>query len=374
MRALSWLVLLTLACIPKVPQQRLASATPIVVGYVVDPSYAGAPATAPEALKEAIAKALAERNLTVEEAPLEALGTGRITDSRKAALKAHQPEAPYFLLVELRVHFFSQLDGRYRWEVSTAITASKNGGVETKDAFELPVILQYDHEKEGAAITSASSDIATRLGVLLDGLLSASAPVKTAALAPKPKAPKRTVPSSIYFVMIDRFADGDRSNDQGVELNDPQAFHGGDLAGVLSRLDWLQRLGVDTVWLSPVFRARTEKWHGYGAFHGYWTWDHAALEPKFGDEATLGKLAKALHDREMKLVLDVVLNHVGPDAPLLTQKPEWFHHNGGIQDWNDPVQLTTFDVHGLPDLATERKDVFEYLTSSSRRWLRAGAA
>ena len=100
---------------------------------------------------------------------------------------------------------------------------------------------------------------------------------------------------------------------------------------------------------------RTEAWHGHGAFHGYWTWSLDALEPKFGDEATLRKLSDELHRRKMKLVLDVVLNHVGPDAPLLTEKPEWFHRKGGIQDWNDPVQLTTFDVHGLPDLATERR-------------------
>lgn len=374
MRALSLVLLLALGCIPKVPQQKLASATPILVGYVVDPSYAGAPTTAPDALKEAITKALADRNLTVVEAPLSALGTGNITDSRKAALKAHQPDAPYVLLVELRVHFFSQLDGRYRWEVSTAITASRSGGVETRDAFELPVILQYDHEKESAAITSASTDIATRLGVLLDGLLATSAaPTPSAAVVPAP-APARTTPSSIYFVMIDRFANGDRSTDQGIDPADPQAFHGGDLAGLLSRLDWLERLGIDTVWLSPIFRARTEKWHGYGAFHGYWTWSLDAVEPKFGDEATLRKLSDELHRRKMKLVLDVVLNHVGPDAPLLTEKPEWFHRKGGIQDWNDPVQLTTFDVHGLPDLATERRDVFEHLTSSSRRWLRAGTA
>lgn len=389
-------VLLSLSCMPKVPRQRLENATPIVVGYIVDPTYSGDATTAPDSLKDAIAKALEERNLSVVEAPFEVLNGQRITDTRKAALKAHQPDAPYFLLVELRVHFFSQLDGRYRWEVSAGLTASKTGGVESRDGFELPVILQYSHEKQNAAINAAASDIAGRLGGLIDGLLvppSKAAVVDPNApasfqqpspgqLVPQKSKPKeeqkpsgrRDAPKSIYFVMVDRFANGDRSNDGDADPKDPHAFHGGDLKGLLSKLDWLQEVGVDTVWLSPVYGMRTSKWHGYGAFHGYWTWDLNTVEPRLGDEATLAKLSDELHRRDMKLVLDIVLNHVGPDAPLATQKPEWFHHNGGISDWNDPVQLTNFDAHGLSDLATERADVAKFLTDSSRRWLREGQA
>ena len=58
-----------------------------------------------------------------------------------------------------------------------------------------------------------------------------------------------------------------------------------------------------------------------------------------------------------------------PDAPLAQQKPEWFHHRGGITDWNDARQLVMNDVHGLPDLATEKPEVFEYLLNATRRWL-----
>ena len=68
-------------------------------------------------------------------------------------------------------------------------------------------------------------------------------------------------------------------------------------------------------------------------------------------------------------MLDVVLNHVGPEAPLLTAKPGWFHRRGGVTDWNDPTQLVMNDVHGLPDLATEQDEVFEYLLGAARRWL-----
>ncbi|MFO0599237.1 MAG: alpha-amylase family glycosyl hydrolase [Myxococcaceae bacterium] len=178
-----------------------------------------------------------------------------------------------------------------------------------------------------------------------------------------------TRPRGIYFVMVDRFENGDRSNDSIVTPDDPSAFHGGDLQGLIDRLDWIQSLGFDTVWLSPVFAMRTEAWHGHGAFHGYWTWDLSKLEPRFGTEETLRRLRAELDRRHMKLLLDLVLNHVGPDAPLLTQHPDWFHHHGGITDWNDPVQLTDYDVHGLPDLATEKPEVFAFLLNATRHWL-----
>ncbi len=360
MRALGSLLLLALCvgCLPKVPRQRLAERAKVAVAYIVDPGYSGTPYTPPDALKKAIAVELDDHNLELVEVPLEAIVAQRLTDSRFEALKKAANEAPFVLLVEQRVHFFSQLDGRYRWEVATTLTAGRADGTKASDPFEIPVILMYDHEKENEAIASAASDIANRTGVLMDGVLAGAAPLKASAR-----------PSGIYFAMVDRFANGDRSNDGDAALEDPQGFHGGDLQGLIDRLDWIQALGFDTVWLSPVFRMRTQKWHGYGAFHGYWTWDLAALEPRFGDELLLAKLRSELDRRKMKLMLDLVLNHVGPDAPLLTAKPSWFHRRGGVTDWNDASQLVMNDVHGLPDLATEQDEVFEYLLGAARRWL-----
>ncbi len=176
-------------------------------------------------------------------------------------------------------------------------------------------------------------------------------------------------PSGIYFAMVDRFANGDARNDGDADPADPQGFHGGDLQGVIDHLDWVQSLGFDTVWLSPIFKMRTTKWHGYGAFHGYWTWDLASLEPRFGDELLLARLRTELDRRGMKLVLDLVLNHVGPDAPMYAQHPDWFHRRGGVTDWNDPTQLVMNDVHGLPDLATEKPEVYGYLLEAARRWV-----
>ena len=360
-RALLLCLLVSTACIPRIPIQRLPTTTPIAVAYVVDPSFAGEPSTAPDKLKAVIAATLAERNLQPIELPLDVVKGGKLTDTRMAAMREANAEPPYLLLVELRVQFFSQLDGRYRWEVGTTLTAERRGGTQVKDPFEVPIVLMYDHEKHAAAMVAASNDIGSRLGVLLDGLLSASVTTPATAMAR---------PGAIYFVMVDRFLNGDHANDADADPSDLSAFHGGDLEGLIQRLDWIQSLGFDTIWLSPIFTMRTEKWHGFGAFHGYWTYDLTSVEPRFGTEQTVVKLRQVLRTRGMKLVLDLVLNHVGPDAPMLTAHPTWFHRQGGVTDWNDARQLENGDVHGLSDLAQENPEVADYLRAATRRWLR----
>ncbi len=368
-RSLVVVLLAASACIPRVPVQRLPALTPIVVAYVVDPSYSGQATTAPATLKATVAEVLAERNLSPVELPLEVVKDAKLTDARMAAMRANETAAPFLLLIELRVQFFSQLDGRYRWQVGTAVTAERRSSTQVKDAFEVPVVLQFDHEKQPAAIVMAADDIKGRVAVLIDGLLASPGAQTTAGATAE-----LTRPRSIYFVMVDRFENGSKENDGTIDVNDPAAFHGGDLDGLISRLDWLQALGIDTVWLSPIFAMRTAKWHGFGAFHGYWTYDLASIEPRFGTEATLAKLSNEIHRRGMKLLLDLVLNHVGPDAPLLMAHPTWFHSHGGVTDWSNADELENGDVHGLSDLAQENPEVAAYLSAATRRWLRAGQA
>ncbi len=173
----------------------------------------------------------------------------------------------------------------------------------------------------------------------------------------------------IYFVMVDRFANGDPTNDGDVDLADPQAFHGGDIRGILDHLDHLQALGVRTVWLSPVFDSRTDKFFEWGAFHGYWVEDLAAIEPRFGTTAQLRQLADELHARDMRLLLDVVYNHVAMDAQMVRDRPDWFHPACDIVDWHDPLELTDCRVHGLPDLDQENEEVYQYLLRTSLRWI-----
>jgi len=181
-------------------------------------------------------------------------------------------------------------------------------------------------------------------------------------------------PESVYLVLVDRFANGDPSNDADADLDDPSAFHGGDLAGLLANLDHIQGLGFTQVWLTPIAKMRTETIGGHGAFHGYWTEDGARLEPRFGTDAEWLRLQEAFTERDMGLVIDMVTNHVGPDTPLTRTHPQWFHTRGDITDWSDPVQLVTHDVHGLPDLNQDLPEVQAHLIQEGREWWSAAAA
>lgn len=173
----------------------------------------------------------------------------------------------------------------------------------------------------------------------------------------------------IYFLLVDRFADGNAANDLGIDLADPQALHGGDLAGVTAHLDELSALGVDTLWLGPIADMRDTPFYGFGAFHGYWTENLDRLEPRFGVEADLARLVEAMRRRKMGLVLDMVYNHVAPDHPWVSERPAWFHGQGPIVNWGDAEEARTHDVHGLPDLAQENPEVYEYLRAASFGWL-----
>ncbi len=198
-----------------------------------------------------------------------------------------------------------------------------------------------------------------------------------ATQAPPPEPAVQPVPPDapevLYFVFVDRFANGDPSNDGSVDPSELQAWHGGDLAGVRQRLDHLQGLGVTRVWLSPVFASRQQDFHGWGAFHGYWITDPTTVEPRFGTTEELRALSDDLHARGMKLDLDVVWNHVAWEAPVRAEHPEWFHPDTPITDWEDDTQRIEGWVHGLPDLAQEQPEVAAWLAETSLGWLEAVA-
>jgi len=174
---------------------------------------------------------------------------------------------------------------------------------------------------------------------------------------------------AVYMVLVDRFANADASNDDDADSSDPRAFHGGDLAGIRQHLDHIQGLGFRTLWLSPITRMRTKPIGEHGAFHGYWVADGSTLEPRFGTPADLDGLTADLAARDMRLVLDVVTNHVAPDSALTRDHPDWFHQEGDITDWSDPDERVTHDVHGLPDLAQENPAVRAHLIAEGQRWI-----
>ena len=219
----------------------------------------------------------------------------------------------------------------------------------------LPVVVA-PHQRRSAVFAAAGPEVARRLGRLLDDYLSGRKVAPPTTTSP-PSTPKANAvdptADSIYFVLLDRFHNGDLGNDLGARPSDPKAWHGGDLAGLHRKLDYLADLGVKTLWISPIFTSRADPWMGHGAFHGYWTEDLEQVDPRFGDPSDLKRLVTAAHGRGMRVLLDFVVNHVGYDTRLQKTQPAWFHTDGTIEDWNDPVQLVRGQVHGLPDLAQE---------------------
>ena len=114
----------------------------------------------------------------------------------------------------------------------------------------------------------------------------------------------------IYQLLVDRFADGDTSNDLRVDRTALGRYQGGDWQGVEDHLDYLQRLGVTTLWISPIVR-NVDTDAGFDAYHGYWAQDLTLLNPHFGDLASLRRLVRACHARNLKVVVDIVTNHMG---------------------------------------------------------------
>ncbi|MGL4191936.1 MAG: alpha-amylase [Vibrio sp.] len=215
--------------------------------------------------------------------------------------------------------------------------------------------------------------------------------------------------ANIYFVMIDRFYNGDPSNDgsYGRQKDGQQeigTFHGGDLKGVIAKLDHIQSLGTDAIWLSPI----VEQVHGFVgggekgsfpfyAYHGYWTRDFTKIDANFGVDEDLQTLVREAHRRGIKILLDAVLNHAGyatladlqqdaieiVNAPMLPerwsqwqptakqnwhsfhqaidyQSPKWSQWWGG--DWvraglpgypKPGSSDITMNLAGLPDFRTE---------------------
>ena len=126
----------------------------------------------------------------------------------------------------------------------------------------------------------------------------------------------------VYFVLPDRFENGDPANDQGgmsggrlVTGFDPASkafYHGGDLKGLIARLDYIQSLGVTAIWLGPIYKNKPVQGapgKESAGYHGYWVTDFTRVDPHFGDERDLQQLVSAAHRRGMKLYLDIITNH-----------------------------------------------------------------
>ncbi|HWE61286.1 MAG TPA: glycoside hydrolase family 13 protein [Chloroflexota bacterium] len=186
----------------------------------------------------------------------------------------------------------------------------------------------------------------------------------------------------VYQIFVDRFRNGDPSNDPPgtVPWGTPPTgsmVAGGDLQGILDKLGYLADLGVTALYLTPIFLAGTN--------HKYDTVDYRRIDPSFGDEQTLRKLLDAAHARGMSVILDAVFNHAGKGfAPWQdvvkhqeqSRYRDWFHIHAFPVDPDAPDGAATFDHFGnhpsLPKLNTQNEEVSAYLFETAEHWTRLG--
>jgi glycosidase len=230
-----------------------------------------------------------------------------------------------------------------------------------------------------------------------------------AALAQPPARPP-LAQQRIYFVMPDRYANGNPANDTG-GLNGPRSvtgydptdtgyYHGGDFAGLTGDctgprgLSRVKRLGFTSVWVTPPFRQRYVQ-AGSAGYHGYWALGFDGVDPHLGTEADFAAFVECAHLVGLRVILDVVVNHTAdviqlpsyeygpPKTPFVppedrsVKSPAWLndpsnYHNRGNIDFSScsPACLELGDFFGLDDLATEQADVRAGLVEVFGTWIR----
>lgn len=193
----------------------------------------------------------------------------------------------------------------------------------------------------------------------------------------------------IYLITPDRFANGDPTNDSfpdlnqsGVDRSAPYDRHGGDIQGIIDHLDYIQNLGMTAIWPNPLL----ENDQPEESYHGYAFTDYYQIDPRLGSNALYGALADSLHKRNMKLIMDVVYNHIGDRHYLYRDIPDssWFHFWNSFTKttYRAPVLMDShasdfdrkqmsegwFDHH-MPDLNQQNEILAQYLVQQTLWWI-----
>jgi glycosidase len=273
--------------------------------------------------------------------------------------------------------------------------------------------------KAAAQILAVAKEVLRILPVGLISLLTAQSIAHAAAPCPSDGRDWRHIPSPdwrdqiIYFAMADRFDDGDSANnDQRANEFKPgqaESFNGGDLKGLMRRLDYVQGLGATALWITPPVANQWTSPDGHiTGYHGYWARHFKEVDAHLGTLDDYRALAAALHCRSMYLVQDIVVNHTGD---YFSYGPQWkqndpasgykghvntapsvrptqppfdlndptreadrkaaiYHWTPDVSDYRDPRQKFTYQMSGLDDLNTENPRVRSALRESYAYWIR----
>jgi glycosidase len=219
------------------------------------------------------------------------------------------------------------------------------------------------------------------------------------AASPVPNIPKVGLSSDlIYFVMPDRYKNGDTTNDRtggGFDPRNTAFWHGGDLKGLTGScqpgddgLARIKSLGFTAVWVTPLVTQVPSTGSGAG-YHGYWGVDFLNVDPHLGTNADLSNFMTCAKKLNLKVILDIVANHTGdvikyegqnayiPSSMATIKNPAWLndlsnYHNVGdmAHCWGDGDCTTLGDFYGLDDLATEKETVWRGWADVYGQWIK----
>lgn len=206
----------------------------------------------------------------------------------------------------------------------------------------------------------------------------------------------------LYMLMPDRFANGDASNDviEGmkpykVDRNMPNARHGGDIKGIIDNLDYFSELGVTALWFTPLLENdMSDYFYGkdhHSCYHGYATTDYYKVDPRFGTNDDYRTLVDKAHERDIKVVMDMIFNHCGSEHRWIEDMPskDWFNNsdyeNNFVQtsfkltphvdpyasDYDFDIMNDGWFVATMPDLNQRNPHVLRYLVQNSFWWIEA---
>ena len=202
------------------------------------------------------------------------------------------------------------------------------------------------------------------------------------------ESPKNETPfvwggANLYFLLTDRFNNVDTSNDLNFERTDETAvlrgFKGGDIKGITAKINegYFTDLGINAIWMTPLveqIHGSTDEGTGvtYG-FHGYWARDWTALDPNFGTMKDLQELVQIAHNKGIRIVLDAVINHIGPVTEIDSVWPEdWVRLSPNCTYETYETAVTCTLVENLPDIKTESNEEVELPKYLVDKWKSEG--
>ena len=189
--------------------------------------------------------------------------------------------------------------------------------------------------------------------------------------------------ANVYFLVTDRFNNGEPGNDVMEYRDQPTAvsrgFLGGDIKGIIKKIKegYFTNLGINALWFTPVFeQSKGMVDEGTGntyAYHGYWPRDWTAIDPNFGTHADLKELVEAAHNAKIRVLFDVVMNHIGPTTELDAPWPtEWVRTEPTCQYTNYENTTSCTLVKNLPDVRTDSNENVELPPFLVEKWKNEG--